>query len=144
MSIKRLDKLTKISLGLAREPKFHNSKCSFNGLSFDSKKELLRYRELLLLEKAFKIANLQRQVKFVLVPAQYTTAQVKSKSGKITTRKVLLEKELSYVADFVYFDVDSDQVVVEDVKSAATKTQVYRIKKKLMLFFHGIAIKEVL
>ena len=46
-----------------------------------------------------------------------------------------------YIADFSYFDCDSGQITVEDAKGF--KTPEYRLKKKLMLWIHGIRIKEV-
>ena len=51
--------------------KYGSRKTIVDGISFDSKKEASRYRELLLLERAGKIGNLRRQVKYVLIPAQY-------------------------------------------------------------------------
>ena len=98
------------------------------GLKFDSQREAHRYCELRLLEKAKRIKDLKRQVKYVLIPAQ------RDKTGK------LLEREVSYVADFVYYDFGLGREVVEDVKGM--KTDVYKIKKKMMLWFHGIVITE--
>ena len=100
-----------------------------NGQKFDSTKEYRRYCELRLLERAGKIMKLERQVKFVLIPTQ------KDEDGK------LLEKETSYWADFVYYDCTKRKIVVEDAKGM--KTDVYNIKKKLMLWVHGIRIQEV-
>ena len=40
-------------------------------------------------------------------------------------------RPIQYVADFVYFDNENGRWTVEDVKSPATRTDVYRIKKKL-------------
>jgi len=47
---------------------------------------------------------------------------------------------MKYVADFVYKDYHG-MIVVEDVKGVVT--QVFRIKKHLMMHVHGIEIKEV-
>ena len=99
-----------------------------SGYTFDSKKEFIRWCELRILERAGKIFNLQRQVKYVLIPSQ------KDQKGKV------LEREVSYVADFVYIDNALGQVVVEDVKGY--KTEVYRLKKKLLLWVHSIRLKE--
>ena len=49
----------------------------------------------------------------------------------------------TYIADFSYYDVESHSVVVEDVKSKATRTAVYRLKKKLVQVEHDITIIEV-
>ena len=122
--------------------KYFNKKVVFDGQEFDSKKELRRYKELLLLKKAGEIESLQTQVKFVLIPAQYdiSTEVYKkgARKGKPKPGK-LLEKECAYYADFVYFE--RGKMVVEDVKGK--KTEVYKIKRKLMLHTYGIKIREV-
>lgn len=105
---------------------------------FHSRKELHRYEELLLLEKAGQIHNLRREVKYLLIPAQRETVW---KNGKHRQGKVI-ERECSYIADFVY--EENGQTIVEDVKGgSATKTDTYIIKRKLMLYVHGIRIREV-
>lgn len=120
--------------------KYGAKKCSFNGEVYDSKKEMRRHQELLMLEKAGKISHLRRQVKYTLIPSQ---REVLWKNGVLKQGKVI-ERECSYTADFVYFDIESKEVVVEDVKGGkATKTKDYVIKRKLMLHMHGIRIKEV-
>lgn len=70
---------------------------------FDSVREYRRWRELLLLERAGKITRLQRQVKFVLIPAQYDTYQrFSEKTGKrLKDGRLCIEKECVYRADFV-------------------------------------------
>ena len=122
--------------------KYGSKKVEVNGIVFDSKKEAKRYQELLLLEKAGAIQNLQRQVKYVLIPAQreytneiYTKGRKKGcfKKGK------LLERECSYIADFVY--IENGKIVCEDTKGFRTKD--YIIKRKLMLKVHGIRITEI-
>lgn len=92
-----------------------------DGQVFDSVKEYHRWCELRLLERAKRISDLQRQVKYELIPKQ---------DG---------ERACTYVADFVYIDSDG-RTVVEDTKGV--RTDAYRIKKKLMLWVHGIKIKE--
>lgn len=105
--------------------KYRNKKVCYNGIAFDSKKEARRYSELLLLERAGVITNLQRQVPFVLIPSQRV-------NGKV------VERECKYIADFVY--TENGKKVVEDTKGM--KTEAYKIKKKMLLYFHGIKIKE--
>ena len=107
--------------------KYNNSK--YNG--YDSKKEARRATELKLLEKAGEIRSLHEQVVYELIPAQYRVV-----GGK--RRRV--ERSMKYIADFQYVD-KSGNTVVEDAKGF--RTEVYRIKKKLMLYFHDIQIKEV-
>lgn len=105
----------------ARPTKYGNRKA--NG--FDSKKEAARYAELALMQRAGIISDLQRQVKFELIPTQY-------KDGKC------LYRSCSYIADFVY--TQNCETVVEDTKGF--KTPEYIIKKKLMFQVHGIVVKE--
>lgn len=125
-----------------RKSKYGSRKVTIDEITFDSIREGNRYKELKLLERAGIITGLQRQVKFVLIPAQrefcneiYTKGKNKGcfKPGK------LLEKECSYIADFVY--VQDGAIIVEDAKGV--RTDVYRIKRKLMLKEHGIRINEV-
>ena len=131
--------------------KYHSKKVAKDSITFDSQKEYKRYCELLLLEKAGEITNLQRQVKFVLIPAQYEPDIIGKRGGR--KKGKLIERECSYIADFVYEkriyrpdafeEVYSTRLktVVEDVKGVRTKD--YIIKRKLMLHIHGIRIKEV-
>lgn len=114
---------------LNEKNKYKNRKVTVDGIEFASKKECNRWFELKLLERARQISNLERQKKFVLIPAQ------RDASGK------LIEHECSYVADFVYVDNATGETVVEDTKGARTKD--YIIKRKMMLYFHGIRIREV-
>lgn len=95
---------------------------------YASRKEARRAAQLQLLQRAGHISGLRQQVPFQLIPAQY------SPDGK------LLERACSYIADFVYHDAEG-RLVVEDTKGM--RTDVYIIKRKLMLHVHGIAIREV-
>lgn len=97
--------------------------------SFDSKKEWRRYSDLLLFEKAGIISGLQTQVTFELLPTQL------DENGKV------IERKISYIADFVYVDCKTGKTIVEDAKGFRTKD--YIIKRKLMLHLKGIRIKEV-
>lgn len=108
--------------------KYGNRKTTLNGVEFDSHKEAQRYAQLRLLERAGRITNLRCQVKYILIPAQ------RDERGR------LLERECSYVADFVYFDLTLGMEVVEDSKGYRTDT--FKLKKKMMLWFHGIQITE--
>lgn len=120
--------------------KYNNKKVIVNGIKFDSKKEAKRYQELSLLEKARVISDLQMQVKFLLIPAQYEIVERYGKKGqKLQSGTKCIEKECSYYADFVY--KQGNNTIVEDTKGF--KTPEYIIKRKLMLFKYGIKIKEV-
>lgn len=117
--------------------KYSSKKVEVDGIIFDSKKEAKRFQELSLLEKAGAIQNLQRQVKYVLIPAQREPDAIGKRGGPIKGK--LLERECTYIADFVY--QEDGQTVVEDTKGFRTKD--YIIKRKLMLHEHGIKIKEI-
>lgn len=106
--------------------KYYSRKVTMNGVVYDSQKEANRWCELSLLQRAGKITNLQRQVKYELIPAQRI-------DGKV------VERACTYVADFVY--EENGNTVVEDTKGFKTKD--YIIKRKLMLYLKGIRIKEI-
>lgn len=106
--------------------KYGNRKVALDGMTFDSRKELARWRELLMLQMAGQIRGLSRQVKFELLPSQ-------KEDGKV------VERPVTYIADFVYSK--DGTVIVEDVKGY--KTQEYILKRKLLLYMHGIRINEV-
>lgn len=117
--------------------KYNAKKTEYNGMTFDSKRELKRYKELELMEKCGEIKNLRRQVKYVLIPAQREPDIIGVKGGVKKGR--VIERECSYTADFVY--EEDGETVVEDSKGFKTKD--YSIKRKLMLYVHGIKIREV-
>ena len=108
--------------------KYHARKVTLDGITFDSHREARRYTELKLLERAGEISDLQLQVKYELIPRQV------DKDCK------LLERPISYIADFVYRDADGNYII-EDAKGK--KTKEYIIKRKLMLYIRGIRVKEV-
>lgn len=111
--------------------KYHNKKVAVGGMTFDSRKEARRWNELLLLQRAGMISGLKRQVPFLLIPTQKT----ETADGKWRT-----ERPVKYVADFVYTEKDGREVV-EDTKGV--RTPDYIIKRKLMLYIKGIAIREI-
>ena len=106
--------------------KYHSRKTTIDGITFDSRKEARRYQELRLMERGGLIHDLEHQVAFTLIPSQ------KSPQGRT------IERPVTYVADFVYSQ-DGEQIV-EDCKGV--RTPAYIIKRKLMLYVHGIRIKE--
>ena len=101
--------------------KYNNTKTIVDGIPFDSQKEAARYRELKLFERAGEVSDIERQVEYQLIPKQ---------PG---------ERAVKYIADFRYKNKEG-QTIVEDVKGF--KTDVYKIKRKLMLHVHGIKITE--
>lgn len=99
--------------------KFHAQKTVVDGVTYDSKKESKRAIELQYLEKAGKIKNLEMQKRFIL-----QEGFVNNEGQKV--------RPISYLADFYY--EQNGQKIVEDVKSPATRTQVYSLKKKMFWF----------
>lgn len=108
--------------------KYGNRKATVGAETFDSQAEARRWGDLQALQRAGVIRDLQRQVRFELVPAV-------PRQGDMPALRAL-----HYVADFVYLD-DKGVRWVEDVKGF--RTDVYRIKARLMLWRHGIRIREV-
>lgn len=92
--------------------KYHNRKITRDGVTFDSRREARRYEELQLLQQAGEIKNLRRQVKFVLIPTQREPNIIGPRGG--VKKGKLLERECSYIADFVYGE--NGKMVVEDAK----------------------------
>lgn len=107
--------------------KYHNQPVVVNGIKFDSRREARRYQELQLLLRAGEITQLEMQKKYTLIPAQ------KKPSGGT-------ERACTYTADFTYKD-KTGREIVEDSKGM--RTQQYIIRRKLMLYVHGIEVKEV-
>ncbi|MEG0646934.1 MAG: DUF1064 domain-containing protein [Bacteroides sp.] len=104
---------------------------------YDSIREYRRAQTLKLLEKKGVISDLQEQVKYELIPSQYEHFEVQG-VRKMLKKKRLIERSVSYCADFVY--CRDGELIVEDSKGMRTKD--YIIKRKLMLSVHGIKIKE--
>ena len=102
--------------------KYRNEPEMAEGIRFDSKKEAGRFRELQ--------ARLQQD--FTLQEA-YTTPD---------GRRI---RAIRYCADFCYERKTQTgwEKIVEDVKSRATRTQKYIIKRKMMQDRYGIEIKEI-
>lgn len=101
--------------------KYHAVKTTIDGITFDSKRESIRYQELTLLQRGNVIRDLQMQVPFPVVV-----------NGK---------KICTYIADFQYVEVASGEIKTEDSKGILTP--VYRIKKKLVAALYGVKIIEV-
>lgn len=121
-----------------RGRKYHNQPDSRGNLHFDSKKEARRYDELMLMLKAGQIRNLRLQQQYTLQESYITE----------TGERV---RAIHYVADFAYERPTAPDKygtvvwlpVVEDVKSRATKTAQYEMKKKLLQEHFNLTITEV-
>ena len=110
----------------SKKSKYNSTKT--NG--YDSKKEYKRAISLRLMEKSGLISHLYEQVTFELIPSQYEHFQIQGKR-KMLDRKKCIENSCTYIADFVYLDNETHQCVVDDSKGV--RTEVFKIKKKLML-----------
>lgn len=118
--------------------KYGNKKIKNAFGEFDS---ALEYRRFLILkdeEGRGVIRNLRRQVPYLLIPNQYATEIVHLKTKDKEVER-LAERKVEYVADFVYEKAGEE--VVEDTKGM--RLADYIIKRKMMLYLHGIAIREV-
>ncbi len=99
------------------------------GLKFKSKRELKRYNELMLLLNAGEITDLKLQPQYTLLESYY-----KPDGTPV--------KRMRYTADFSY--IKNGQLIVEDVKSTATKTEAYQLRKNMMLDRYSIIITEIM
>lgn len=124
-----------------KENKYRNQKIKVGEEVYDSLKEKNRHFELKLLEKAGVIKDLQRQVKFVLIPTQREPDIIGVRGG--VKKGKVIEQECAYIADFVYNE--NENLIVEDVKGYrdGQAYALFKIKRKLMLYKYGIKIKEV-
>lgn len=108
--------------------KYHNKKCIYKNIKFDSLKERNHYIILEQLEKTGQIKELKLQVKYELQP-----------SFKLNGKTI---RAINYIADFTY--LKDNKLVVVDVKSEITrKDKVYSLKKKMFQYKYGMDIVEV-
>jgi len=95
---------------------------TLDGITFASKREMIRYQELRISERAGIISGLRLQPRYPLVV----------KDVKVCT----------YVADFAYLD-SKQQPCIEDVKGM--QTPMYKLKKKLFsVCYPDLRITEIL
>lgn len=137
-----------------KSPKYHNQKIVVNGIPFDSKKEARRYEILLHAQKLGVISDLRLQHEFTLQEA-YTSPEgerIRAIRYRADFTYKVQSVDLRLTTIFGFEDVDSWRsiveqrgkgiLVVEDVKSKATKTKDYRMKYKMMAE-KGYHIREV-
>ena len=124
---------------MKKKSKYGSKKVTYDGIDFDSKKEMYRYITLKIKQAEGLISDLRLQVPFEIIPAVYEEQEVQMKTKvKVVTKCV--QRASHYVADFVYKD-SSGAEVVEDTKGFRTKE--YELKKKMMRAFLGITIQEI-
>ena len=127
--------------------KFNNKKMETPDGVFDSKGEWQRWLVLKEAQRQGLIRNLRRQVRYTLLPTQYRDEIVRLKTKTKVVKRVA-EREVTYTADFVY---DKITVRTEDAEGIATVVEDFKgfpndrwpLKKAMMLYFHGIAVREV-
>lgn len=112
---------------ISKVSKYKNKKVVYYGIKFDSSKEGNYYLKLKIMQDSGLIRDLELQKKFIL-----------QKGFTLNGKK---RREISYIADFYYFDIKQDKWVVVDVKGF--KTDVYKLKKKLFESKYGIEIEEI-
>ena len=118
--------------------KYKNEKVEFDGIKFDSKRERDRYMVLKDAERRGVISELKCQPKFTLIPAQYHEEEKQLKT-KVKMVKKCDFLAITYTGDFQY--VKDGKVVVEDVKGMVTPE--YKLKEKMMAYFHHIIIRRI-
>ena len=138
--------LKQVSLPEKKESKYHNHKTTIKDpktgepITFDSKKEADYYFELLARERAGEVFKISRQVRIQIQEGFTDISGVK-------------HRPITYTADFVYYErinfttTNDGRILSEDIKVHVVdvkglKTDVYRLKKKL-LAYQGIVLEEV-
>lgn len=105
------------AIGTKSSNKYNAQKTVINGVQFDSLKEARTYQNLLNLQNKGIITHLERQKRFEVIP------------------KTKTERAAYYVADYVFYEVETNKWVVADCKSPITKKlPAYVLKRKLMKF----------
>lgn len=120
--------------------KYRNKGAEIDGIHFSSRAEAKWYRIFKEQKSRGEIKDFRMQVPFELVPAQRAPVTKFDKRGNPKTVEKVVELAVKYVADFVVDENDGTQTVY-DVKGFPTP--VWGIKRKLMLYVHGIRIQEV-
>lgn len=121
--------------------KYGNKKVEYQGISFDSKREMQRYIVLKEAERKGEISDLELQPKFELVPA-IKEKYVKHLKTKDKECERTVQFPITYIADFRY--IKDGNTVVEDVKASKYMLpKEFTIKAKLMRYVHGVAVRCV-
>lgn len=122
-------------------PKYGNKKITFDGITFDSKREMQRYVVLKEAERKGEITDLELQPKFILVP-KMTETYIKHLKTKDKECERTIQLPITYTADFGY--TKGGERIIEDVKiSPNVLPKELCLKIKLMRYFHGIEVRLV-
>ena len=129
--------------GFKREKgkKYNNTKVEYNGIKFDSKKEMQRYLVLKDAEDKGMISDLRLQVKYELIPSikEEYIEHLKTKD-KVKTRT--LQLPITYTCDFQY--TKNGELVIEDVKASPKMLpKEFTLKEKLLFWRYGIKIRKI-
>lgn len=106
-----------------KQSKWKNVRCEADGKKFDSKHEKDRYMQLKMLQNAGEISNLRVKPRYELI---------------VNKVKIC---ERGFYPDFSY--EQDGKTVIEDTKSKATVTDVYKMKRQLLKALYGLEIVEV-
>jgi hypothetical protein len=118
---------------MPRGNKYGARRMQVDGIWFDSQKEAARYQELKLLREAGAIDELEIHPAFPL----HVTELYRTQRPPIITTVGM------FSADFRYCDLRTGEIVIEDVKSVPTKTEAYRLRKRLAEVIHGVSIRKL-
>ena len=110
-----------------KQNKYKNKKVIYDGIKFDSNREMAYYIKLKMLEQKGKIKNLELQKVYELQP-----------SFKINGKTY---QKITYKADFSYVSVEDNKIHIVDTKGF--RTEVYKLKKKMFAYSYGIEIEEI-
>lgn len=110
-----------------KQNKYKNKKVIYDGIKFDSNREMAYYIKLKMLEEKGIIKDLELQKSFELQP-----------SFKLNGKTY---KKITYKADFSYVSVQDNKIHIVDTKGF--RTEVYKLKKKMFAYKYGIEIEEI-
>lgn len=110
-----------------KQNKYKNKKVIYDGIKFDSNREMAYYIKLKMLEEKGIIKDLELQKVYELQPA----FKVNGKTYK----------KITYKADFSYVSVEDNKLHIVDTKGF--RTDVYKLKRKMFAYKYGIEIEEI-
>lgn len=115
-----------LKIAEVKRAKYGSKKTPIDGYVFDSKREAEHYLTLKILAVAQEITALEIQPRFPIFVRSLAGADIYVGD---------------YTADFRF--TERGIVKVEDVKSSATKTTAYKLRKRLVEAIYGIEITEI-